>query len=297
MERLLVVVPYILGRQDVATYRGVKVEEIERRFAISPRCLSRDLEFLCSYISPGGESRPDECVDAYVEDGEAFIFGPLSFKAPMALGTREWAALASAGELLGDEGGELGRGLRSLAKRLRRLPRAGGDPIGGRASLRRRGASFSRTLESLRGALHEGRRVSFSYYSRSRDERRERSVSPCKLLMLEGEWYLAACENGERVKTFRLDRITGLRRLTGRVGAGERRAARRWQARGVPFSFDDKLGVTLRRGGRKAKLRGASRGRLLDLYFRSYHGWRVTGDGWFRALLRGKLEKMLENYS
>ncbi len=296
LERLLVVVPYILRHQDVAAYHGADIKEIERRFGLKRRRLALDLKFLSSYISPAGDSRPDECVDAYIEDGQAFIFGPLNFKAPMALRSREWAALASAGELLGGTGA-LGRGLRALAQRLRRLPRSGADgALKGQASLRPRPAAFGRALETLRKAAGAGKKISFRYFSRARGEAASRKVSPHKLLMLDGEWYLAATEAGKQVKTFRVDRMDGAKMLAEAVGEDESAAYSRWSARGTPFEFRDDLAVRMRKDGKTVELRGKGDARLLELYFRFYSGWGVDGSRWFRELVRGKLARMIEMY-
>ncbi len=298
LERLLLVVPYILRRQDVAKYRGASVGEIERRFKIRPRLLASDLRFLSSYISPGGSSRPDDYVDAYIEDNQAYIFGPLNFKGPMALRPREWFALLSAGEFMSSSAsGPLGRGLQALAGRLRRLPMPVGETdVRGRVVARPRAGAFTRCLEVLRRGTSLGRKVRFFYYSRARDKTGERQVSPHGLFMLDGDWYLAASDGAGRVKTFRVDRMRGVKLIGSLITKKERAVYLRWAGRGKAFAFRDRLRVSVGNGKQTAELRGDSPARLLDLYFRSYAGWRVTGADWFRELVRNKLDVMLENY-
>ncbi len=298
LERLLLVVPYILRRQDVTKHRGASVSEIKRRFRIRPRLLASDLRFLSSYISPGGGSRPDDYVDAYIEDDQAYIFGPLNFKGPMALRPREWFALLSAGEFMSSSAsGPLGRGLQALAGRLQRLPMPVGKPdVRGKVIARPRAGSFTRCLETLRKGISIGKKVRFLYYSRSRDKTGERRVSPHGLFMLDGDWYLAASDAGGQLKTFRVDRMRGVKSSGGLITKQEQTAYLRWAGRGKTFDFRDCLRVSIGDGKRTAELQGNGPARLLDLYFRSYAGWRVSRADWFRDLVRNKLEVMLEAY-
>jgi predicted DNA-binding transcriptional regulator YafY len=299
LERLLLVVPYILRHQKTEQCVGVKLGELRRKFNIHPRRLAADLKFLSRYVSPEGETRSDEYVDAYIEEGEAFIFGPLNFKGPMALKPREWFALLGAAEFVRTGANDpLGLGLRRLAEKLGRLPAADVKVnVRGRAATRSRAALFGKQLAALRLALEAGQMIDMAYYSRSVDRLRRLSVSPHHLFMLDGEWYLAANQEGQRLKTYRVDRMREISPSRVLISAACKAAYRLWAARGETFSFRDELLVVVKQDQQTAELRGDSPGRLLDLYFRRYRGWRVCGSSWFSEVLRGKLDRMLEAYS
>lgn len=63
-------------------------------------------------------------------------------------------------------------------------------------------------FRTLAGALVERQRLSFRYRSRSRDETRQRDVSPQRLTRYRDNWYLDAwCHHRNALRSFSLDRI------------------------------------------------------------------------------------------
>src|SRR5690606_17708378 len=62
--------------------------------------------------------------------------------------------------------------------------------------------------EAVRDAVTSGKALRMRYYTPARDEIRERSVDPMRLLLIDGRNYLEAwCRVAEGVRLFRLDRI------------------------------------------------------------------------------------------
>jgi proteasome accessory factor C len=116
-----------------------------------------------------------------------------------------------------DPEGPLARGLAKLAQALQVDP--------GEALAVHLGDTATATLERLRSAIRDGRRVRLDYYSFGRDERSERDVDPHRVWAEGGGWYLAGhCHKAEGTRVFRLDRMGEVEVLddavTTRAGAG-----------------------------------------------------------------------------
>lgn len=63
-------------------------------------------------------------------------------------------------------------------------------------------------FQTLAHALLERRRLNITHYSRSRDERSEREVSPQRLVHYRDNWYLDAWDHGKRrLRTFSVDTL------------------------------------------------------------------------------------------
>lgn len=63
---------------------------------------------------------------------------------------------------------------------------------------------------SILKAIRDKRKLSFYYYQYEKQEQTERKVSPLGLKEFKGFWYLIATDDSRAIKTFGLDRITGL---------------------------------------------------------------------------------------
>ena len=164
----------------------------------------------------------DEMIDVFIDDDTVYVGVPRLFTRPLRLTAPEGFALVAAGraamQLPGaDPTGPLGRGLEKLAAALGDddvvvdLP----DPAGRRGAHRRSSPTAVRAVEVLR----------VEYWTPSRDEVTERTITPRRVFNDRGEWYVVADDgrSGER-RTFRIDRIESIER--------DRRARRAGRARG-----------------------------------------------------------------
>jgi predicted DNA-binding transcriptional regulator YafY len=75
-------------------------------------------------------------------------------------------------------------------------------------------SALAPTLEKLRRAAREGRRVDMQYQSTTGDKITERQVDPYALVHRSGWWYLVGyCHLRQGLRTFRVDRIQSLELL------------------------------------------------------------------------------------
>jgi predicted DNA-binding transcriptional regulator YafY len=69
-------------------------------------------------------------------------------------------------------------------------------------------------FQVLAGATLQRRKLRFSYHSRSKDERTQRTVSPQRLTRYRDNWYLDALDHGRKaLRSFAVDRVTGASEL------------------------------------------------------------------------------------
>ena len=137
----------------------------------------------------------------------------------------EVLALMTMHEMLSslDAGGLLGPHIKPLMQRLEKA--LGADAASAHEVLRRVKLlpSQQRRLElkwfELVGqALMSRRRLRIDYYTRSRDERSQREVSPQRMVYYRGNWYLDAwCHRSEGVRMFSLDSIEDAALLDARA--------------------------------------------------------------------------------
>lgn len=72
----------------------------------------------------------------------------------------------------------------------------------------------SETLVAVAEALLRGRRLHVTYHSRSRDETRERTLSPQRLTWYRSNWYLEAwCHQSDGLRRFAVERLLSARPL------------------------------------------------------------------------------------
>jgi len=70
------------------------------------------------------------------------------------------------------------------------------------------------TLTTLRQAMRDQRRLAMAYRTSGQAETAERTIDPYALVHQWGYWYLVAyCHRRQEMRTFRVDRIAGLRPL------------------------------------------------------------------------------------
>jgi predicted DNA-binding transcriptional regulator YafY len=65
-------------------------------------------------------------------------------------------------------------------------------------------------FQVLASATLQRHKLRFTYHSRSKDERTQRTVSPQRLTRYRDNWYLDALDDGrKRLRSFAVDRVTG----------------------------------------------------------------------------------------
>lgn len=122
-----------------------------------------------------------------------------------------------------DAGGLLGPHIKPLMERLGKA--LGSDDVPAKEVLRRvklmasqRRRVTLKWFELVGRALMTRRRLAIDYYTRSRNERSLREVSPARLVHYRGNWYLDAwCHRTDGVRMFALDSIESARLLESRA--------------------------------------------------------------------------------
>jgi hypothetical protein len=69
-------------------------------------------------------------------------------------------------------------------------------------------------FQVLASAILQRHKLRFTYHSRSKDERTQRTVSPQRLTRYRDNWYLDALDHGRKgLRSFAVDRVTGASKL------------------------------------------------------------------------------------
>lgn len=205
LRRLLVMLPWLMERGETP------LAEVARHFDLTPAEVTADLELASMCGLP---PFVDEMIDLFIDDDTVHVGVPRLFTRPLRLTAPEGFALVAAGRVAmqlpgADQSGPLGRGLRKLAAAL-------GDE--GVVVDLPRPPELDRTLSELTDAVRRVELLDIRYWTASRDEVTERTITPRRIFSDHGDWYVAADDqrSGES-RTFRVDRIEALTR-TGRYG-------------------------------------------------------------------------------
>ena len=197
LGRLLAIVPWIASRD------GPNLSEVCARFDVNEKELIADLDllFLCG-VYP---FTPDVLIDVDISGGRVWIRMADYFRRPLKLTSREALALAAVGRFYLRMPASEANG--ALASALAKLEVALGIPEGEVLDVDLDDTPEG-TLETLRRATLERRKLRLVYYSFGRDATSERVVHPWRVLNLAGHWYLEAwCETAGAERMFRVDRM------------------------------------------------------------------------------------------
>ena len=226
LRRLLVWVPYVVR------HPGSRVDELARMFHVSEGELLHELNLLfVSGVPPYG---PGDLIEVQVEDGRVWIDMADYFARPLRLSRSEALALYLQGtSLLSTPGLPQAEALQSaLAKLEQELGPETLGRLAGRVEAAEGGgtagtAHSAETLEAIRRAAADRRRLEIEYYAASRDATSTRQIDPEEVFAAIGNWYVVAWDrqaDGERM--FRVDRIRTVRETgerfepRGLAGAG-----------------------------------------------------------------------------
>ena len=204
LGRLLVMLPWLMERGEVP------IAEVARHFQMSTAEVAADLELAAMCGLP---PFVDELIDVFIDDDVVVVGIPRLFTRPLRLTAPEGFALVAAGraamQLPGaDPDGPLGRGLAKLAAAL------GDDAVVVDLPLT---PAVEEAVADVTAAVKEAERLRVEYWTPSRDEVTERTITPRRVFNDRGDWYVVADDgrSGER-RTFRVDRFESI------VRTGER---------------------------------------------------------------------------
>lgn len=213
MARLLGVIPWVVARD------GALIDEMTARFDYPRDQLLADLTEVLFFVGVHPYT-PDTLIEVDIADEVVHIRYADWFSQPLKLSAEEAARLLIAGRSVlaltpeGESGSvEAGAGepaddgagplLRALAK----LGLVLGDEAGASVEVSL-GYAPRATLETLRQAVEDRRRVEIDYYSYHRDRLTTRAVDPALVFSDRGHWYLSGwCHRAGAERVFRADRI------------------------------------------------------------------------------------------
>jgi len=199
---------------------GVSFEQLLSELEVSPATLKRDLQYLRDRMDAPIVYARDENVYRFADGGGASgLARPGGGKAHELPGVwfseKELHALLTMHQLIAglDDGGVLGRHLQPLLDKLHGMLGASGDE----AQVLMRRVSIvnpakrpvpSRFFEEAVSAVLNRRRLTISYYTRTKRSESERVLSPQRLLHYRNTWYLDAwCHASEGLRRFALDAV------------------------------------------------------------------------------------------
>ena len=200
LRRLLVMLPWLMERGETP------LADVARHFRMTAEEVTADLELAAMCGLP---PFVDEMIDVFIDEDLVVVGVPRLFTKPLRLTAPEGFALVAAGraamQLPGaDPQGPLGRGLHKLETAL------GADAV---VVDLERGADIDALIGELAEAVRRVERVRLRYWTASRDEMTDRTITPRRVFHDRGDWYVNADDqrSGER-RTFRIDRIDALER-------------------------------------------------------------------------------------
>ena len=204
LGRLLVMLPWLMERGEAP------LDEVATRFGLTRGEVAADLELAAMCGLP---PFVDEMIDVFIDDDTVYVGVPRLFTRPLRLTAPEGFALVAAGraamQLPGaDPTGPLGRGLEKLAAAL------GDDDVVVDMPVP---PAVEERVELIAAAVRAVEVLRVEYWTPSRDEVTERTITPRRVFNDRGEWYVVADDgrSGER-RTFRIDRFESIE------GTGER---------------------------------------------------------------------------
>lgn len=235
MARLLGVIPWVVARD------GAFIDEMTARFDYPRDQLLADLTEVLFFVGVHPYT-PDTLIEVDIAEEVVHIRYADWFSQPLKLSAEEAArlliagrsvlALTPEGDSVGQEptggqshsgktgtgepaDGEAGPLLRALAK----LDLVLGDEAGASVEVSL-GYAPRATLDTLRRAVEDRRRVEIDYYSYHRDRLTARVVDPAFVFSDRGHWYLSGwCHRAGAERVFRVDRIRSVTLTETRVEA------------------------------------------------------------------------------
>lgn len=201
LQRLLVVVPYVVQ------HPGTELAELTRLFGVREEALVEDLNLL--FLSGLPPYSPGDLIDVEIQDGRVWIRMADYFSRPLRLTRSEALALYLRGTALAampdvPEAPALASALAKLAEGL------GPETLGelpSRVDVAPAGRE-AESLQALRRAAAEHRRVRIEYFATSSAEVTTREIDPEEVFSAIGNWYVVAFDHRSgQERLFRADRV------------------------------------------------------------------------------------------
>jgi len=197
LSRLLDLVPYI------SSHQGISVTELARTFATTEREIVRNLNTLFMCGLPG--YTPLELMEVDFEDGFVTIRNAETLSRPRKLSAVDSVTVMLA---LTEMSRDVSAPLDRISKLIEHLQRSA--PLKVSISI----PAETQVERTIVEAIRADRRIEFEYFSRYRDSRERREVSPLELREHNGLRYLSGyCHSARSVRTFALERIADLKTL------------------------------------------------------------------------------------
>lgn len=190
LRRLLVMLPWLMERGEVP------LDEMAQRFGLTEAQLVSDIELVSMCGLP---PYLDELIDVWIDDGMVSTGIPRVFTKPLRLTAPEGFALLAAARVAMQMPGADAEG--ALARALEKLAAALGDVV--EVEQPRPAAT-----DEVAAAAADAARLRISYWSATADAASEREITPRRVFLDRGRWYVIADDHrsGEE-RTFRIDRI------------------------------------------------------------------------------------------
>lgn len=196
--RMLTLVPWLLPRP------GVTIAEIAEAFATTEEVIRTELDHLGYCGLPGLHG--GDLIDVSIVEDTVVVRMADELKRPMRPSPAETMRLllaASQAERM------LGPASDALTRAVAKLRAVLGVPDGAVTVV---DPEAGDAVETLRGAIADGRRVRLTYRGRGDAGPSERLLDPWRLELLDGAWYLHAHDHGlEAGRILRLDRAADVR--------------------------------------------------------------------------------------
>lgn len=197
---MLAMVPYLQSND------GVPVDEVAREFGVKPKQIRDDLRLL---MYTGVGELPGDLIDldvtALQEHGVVHIRDAEFMTRPLRITAQEGAALIVALRTL--RASAAGDELTYLDSALAKLESAMGEQVNAPVDVVLDEVD-PRIRATVGRALADGRRLSMTYATETRDEQSRRDVDPRRVFTERGRLYLEAwCLRAEDLRFFRLDRV------------------------------------------------------------------------------------------
>ncbi|MFZ4718242.1 MAG: helix-turn-helix transcriptional regulator [Ilumatobacteraceae bacterium] len=190
LRRLLVMLPWLMERGEAP------LAEMAARFNVSEAQLVKDIELVSMCGLP---PYVDEMIDVWIDEGVVSTGIPRVFTKPLRLTAPEGFALVAAARVAMQLPGADTEG--ALARAVDKLASALGDVVVV-------DQPQPPATAAIAAAAERSERVRISYWSAGADAASERDITPRRVFLDRGRWYVVADDqrSGEQ-RIFRIDRV------------------------------------------------------------------------------------------
>ena len=199
VSRLLDLVPWIMNNQ------GASISELASQFGVPDGQIEDDLNLLFVCGLPG--YLPDDLIDLSFDDGFVVVSNPQKFNHPRKMSAAEISSAQLSLELLKSLSDE------DTKTKISQIQEKFADSFKDALEIEVISTFPDDTIfQNLRAIISKAQSVSFTYISAHQDSKTDRQVLPIAIKVAAGKSFLLGYEyESEKVKNFRLDRISNLK--------------------------------------------------------------------------------------